>query len=157
MQKMLMNETELAARWSLSPKTLQRWRSEGRGPRYMKMSKRVVYPIDEVFDFESRALHSATWARATDVVFPDGSKLMDAREISYVTALPLYVFTQKQVREALGIPYRQVEKLIRFDYEEVLAWARRWSQDAEDQGIHAKIDPGEQRRSLQQALASLPV
>ena len=157
MQKMMMNETELAARWNLSPKTLQRWRSEGRGPRYMKMSKRVVYPIDEVFDFESRALHSATWARATDVVFPDGSKLMDAREISYVTALPLYVFTQKQVREALGIPHRRVEKLIRFDYEEVIAWAKRWSQDSEDQGIHAKIDPGEQRRSLQQALASLPV
>ena len=44
-----------------------------------------------------------------------------------------------------------------FDYEEVIAWAKRWSQDAEDQGIHAKIDPGEQRRSLQQALASLPV
>ena len=157
MQKMMMNENELAARWNISPKTLQRWRSEGRGPRFMKMSKRVVYPIDEVFDFESRALHSATWARATDVVFPDGSKLMDAREISYVTALPLYVFTQKQVREALGIPHRRVEKLIRFDYEEVIAWAKRWSQDAEDQGIHAKIDPGEQRRSLQQALASLPV
>ena len=157
MQKMMMNENELATRWNISPKTLQRWRSEGRGPRYMKMSKRVVYPIDEVFDFESRALHSATWARATDVVFPDGSKLMDAREISYVTALPLYVFTQKQVREALGIPHRRVEKLIRFDYEEVIAWAKRWSQDAEDQGIHAKIDPGEQRRSLQQALASLPV
>lgn len=157
MQKMMMNETELAARWNLSPKTLQRWRSEGRGPRYMKMSKRVVYPIDEIFDFESRALHSATWARATDVVFPDGSKLMDARAISYVTALPLYVFTQKQVREALGIPHRRVEKLIRFDYDEVIAWAKRWSQEAEDQGIHAKIDPGEQRRSLQQALASLPV
>jgi hypothetical protein len=120
MQKMMMNETELAARWNLSPKTLQRWRSEGRGPRYMKMSKRVVYPIDEIFDFESRALHSATWAKAPDVVLSDGSKLMDAREISYVTALPLYVFTQKQVREALGIPHRRVEKLIRFDYEEVV-------------------------------------
>ena len=156
MKKMMMNETELAARWNLSPKTLQRWRSEGRGPRYMKMSKRVVYPIDEIFDFESRALHSATWAKAPDVVLPDGSKLMDAREISYVTALPLYVFTQKQVREALGIPHRRVEKLIRFDYEEVIAWAKRWSQEAEDQGIHAQIDPSEQRRSLQQALASMP-
>ena len=97
MQKMMMNETELAARWNLSPKTLQRWRSEGRGPRFMKMSKRVVYPIDEIFDFESRALRAATWAKATDVILP-GPKLMDAREISYVTALPLYVFTQKQVR-----------------------------------------------------------
>ncbi len=122
----------------------------------MKMSKRVVYPIDEIFDFESRALRAATWAKATDVILP-GPKLMDAREISYVTALPLYVFTQKQVREALGIPHRRVEKLIRFDYDEVIAWVKRWSQEAEEQGIHAQIDPGEQRRSLQQALAALPV
>lgn len=52
MQKMMMNETELATRWNISPKTLQRRRSEGRGPRFMKMSKRVVYPIDEILDYE---------------------------------------------------------------------------------------------------------
>ena len=51
MQKMMMNETELATRWNISPKTLQRRRSEGRGPRFMKMSKRVVYPIDEILDY----------------------------------------------------------------------------------------------------------
>ncbi|MBU2855910.1 hypothetical protein HF289_03155 [Acidithiobacillus ferrooxidans] len=157
MKKMMMNENEPAARWNISPKTLQRWRSEGRGPRFMKMSKRVVHPIDEVFIFESQALRSATWAKASDVVLPDGSKLMDAREISYVTGLPLYIFTQRNVREALGIPHRRVEKLIRFDCDEVMAWAKRWSQEARDQGIEARIDPDEQRRSLQQALASLPV
>ena len=31
----VLNENELAQRWGLSPKTLQRWRSEGRGPRYL--------------------------------------------------------------------------------------------------------------------------
>jgi hypothetical protein len=66
-----------------------------------------------------------------------------------VTALPLYVFTQKQVREALGIPHRRVEKPIRFNHDEVIAWVNRWSKEAADQGIHAQIDPGEQRRSLQ--------
>jgi hypothetical protein len=40
----VLNENELAQRWGLSPKTLQRWRSEGRGPRYLKLSKRVSYP-----------------------------------------------------------------------------------------------------------------
>ena len=29
MQKMMMNENELASRWNIIPKTLQRWRSEG--------------------------------------------------------------------------------------------------------------------------------
>lgn len=141
MRKMMMNENELATRWNISPKTLQRWRSEGRGPRFMKMSKRVVYPIDEVFDFESQALRSATWEQASDVVLPSGSKLVDAHEISYMTGLPLYVFTQKQMREALGIPHRRVQKLIRFDRDEVMVWAKRWLQDAQDQGIDVKPIP----------------
>lgn len=148
MQKMMMNENELATRWNISPKTLQRWRSEGRGPRFMKMSKRVVYPIDEVFDFESKALRVSTWEQASDVVLPSGSKLMDPREISYVTGLPLYIFTQKQMREALGIPHRRVQKLVRFDRDEVMAWAKRWVQDAQDQGIGVKADPASQSRSV---------
>jgi hypothetical protein len=32
-------ETELARRWNVSIKTLQRWRSEERGPPYIKLSK----------------------------------------------------------------------------------------------------------------------
>ena len=63
MQKMAMNEMELAQRWGLSPKTLQRWRSEARGPRYLKLSTRVTYPMDEIIDFEQRALHESTWQR----------------------------------------------------------------------------------------------
>lgn len=47
--------------------------------------------------------------------------------------------------------------LIRFDRDEVMAWAGRWSQEAKDQGIDAKTDPASQYRSLLQALASLPV
>ncbi len=54
-------------------------------------------------------------------------------------------------------PHRRVQKLIRFDRDEVMAWARRWLQDAKDQGIDAKADPAGQYRSLQQALASLAV
>lgn len=46
MQQIAINENELATRWGVSPKTLQRRRSEGRGPRYLKLSKRVSYPLD---------------------------------------------------------------------------------------------------------------
>ena len=66
MQKMMMNETELATRWNISPKTLQRRRSEGRGPRFMKMSKRVVYPIDEILDYELVAEHQGPGHRRDD-------------------------------------------------------------------------------------------
>jgi predicted DNA-binding transcriptional regulator AlpA len=60
----VLNENELAQRWGLSPKTLQRWRSEGRGPRYLKLSKRVSYPLDSVFEFERSALHDSTSERS---------------------------------------------------------------------------------------------
>ncbi len=59
-----LNENELAQRWGLSPKTLQRWRSEGRGPRYLKLSKRVSYPLESVIEFERGALHDSTSERA---------------------------------------------------------------------------------------------
>ena len=60
----VLNENELAQRWGVSPKTLQRWRSEGRGPRYLKLSKRVGYPVDAVIEFERQARHDSTSERA---------------------------------------------------------------------------------------------
>jgi predicted DNA-binding transcriptional regulator AlpA len=60
----VLKETELAQRWGLSAKTLQRWRSEGRGPRYLKLSKRVGYPLDLIVEFEREALHASTSGRA---------------------------------------------------------------------------------------------
>jgi transposase-like protein len=39
MEKYVLSENELAERWGVNPKTLQRWRSEGRGPHYLKLSK----------------------------------------------------------------------------------------------------------------------
>ena len=59
----VLNENELAQRWGLSPKTLQRWRSEGRGPRYLKLSKRVSYPLESVIEFERGARHDSTSER----------------------------------------------------------------------------------------------
>ena len=47
MTKLNLTETELAQRWGISPKTLQRWRSENRGPSYLKLSKRVTYPVED--------------------------------------------------------------------------------------------------------------
>jgi predicted DNA-binding transcriptional regulator AlpA len=63
-ERRVLSETELAQRWGLSPKTLQRWRSEGRGPRYLKLSKRVSYPVEAIIEFEREALHDSTSERA---------------------------------------------------------------------------------------------
>ncbi|MDD2663041.1 MAG: helix-turn-helix domain-containing protein [Dechloromonas sp.] len=45
-------ETELALRWNVSAKTLQRWRCDGVGPPYIKLSKAVRYPVDEIVAYE---------------------------------------------------------------------------------------------------------
>ena len=40
--RQVLSEADLASRWGMSPKTLQRWRMEGRGPHYLKLGKRVT-------------------------------------------------------------------------------------------------------------------
>lgn len=49
------NESELALRWNLSVKTLQRWRSDKRGPPYFKLvSKAVRYAVDDIVAYEQQ-------------------------------------------------------------------------------------------------------
>ena len=48
-----LNQVELARRWSLSHRTLERWRWEGRGPRYLKVGGRVVYRLEDVEAYEA--------------------------------------------------------------------------------------------------------
>jgi hypothetical protein len=48
-----LNQTELSARWNLSPRTLERWRWLGEGPRYLKLGGRVLYRVEDVEAFES--------------------------------------------------------------------------------------------------------
>ena len=62
-ERRVLSETELANRWGVSPKTLQRWRTEGRGPKYLKLSKRVTYPLDAIAEYEHCALHVSTSER----------------------------------------------------------------------------------------------
>ena len=59
-QRLILTEADLASRWAMSPKTLQRWRMEGRGPHYLKMGRRVNYPLNAVIAFESCIQHVST-------------------------------------------------------------------------------------------------
>lgn len=52
MDKGYMTEIELAAYWGISPKTLQRWRGDGRGPDYVKFGRCVRYPLGAAAAFE---------------------------------------------------------------------------------------------------------
>jgi len=47
-----LNQTELAERWTISARTLERWRWKGEGPAYLKIGGRVVYRIEDVLAYE---------------------------------------------------------------------------------------------------------
>lgn len=55
-----LSTRELAERWSISPRTLERWRWAGEGPRFLKLGGRVVYRIADIEAFEAAHLHTRT-------------------------------------------------------------------------------------------------
>jgi hypothetical protein len=66
MSKTYLTATTLAARWHLTPHTLSQWRWNGRGPRFSKMGKKILYELKHVEDFEERAVHQNTSYRIFD-------------------------------------------------------------------------------------------
>ncbi len=59
-----LNQIELAARWNVSHRTLERWRWSGEGPRYIKIGGRVVYRLEDVEEFEAHQLRESTANKA---------------------------------------------------------------------------------------------
>lgn len=51
-----LTPTELAARLRLKVSTLANWRHAGSGPRFIKLGRRVVYPLTEVEAWEKARL-----------------------------------------------------------------------------------------------------
>ena len=47
------NQVQLARRWSLSPRTLERWRWLKQGPQYLRIGGRVVYRAEDIEAFEA--------------------------------------------------------------------------------------------------------
>ena len=50
------NQTELARRWRMSPRSLERWRWQGIGPRYLKLNGRICYRESDILEYEAAAL-----------------------------------------------------------------------------------------------------
>jgi predicted site-specific integrase-resolvase len=48
-----LNEIQLAELWGMKRNTLQKWRSAGLGPKYIKRVGRVVYRKSDIVDFEN--------------------------------------------------------------------------------------------------------
>jgi len=55
-----LNQAELARRWNISSRTLERWRWLGEGPVYLKLGGRVSYRLEDVEYYEATHLHANT-------------------------------------------------------------------------------------------------
>ena len=55
-----LTQNELARRWRMSERTLERWRWLGQGPRFMKLGGRVIYRLEDVEAFEAEQLREIT-------------------------------------------------------------------------------------------------
>jgi predicted site-specific integrase-resolvase len=59
-----LNQRELAERWGISARTLERWRWVGARPRFLKLGGRVVYRLEDIEAYESEQLRDSTTARS---------------------------------------------------------------------------------------------
>ena len=58
-----LNQRQLAERWDLSEATIERWRSEGIGPVFLKLQGQVRYRIEDIEAFEVDSLRKSTSER----------------------------------------------------------------------------------------------
>ena len=147
MGELHLNENELGKRWGVSPKTLQRWRMEDRGPAYLKLSKKVIYAMEDIVAYEASqkrvrensyafaVQHAANpvSAEASDSSIqgvsqagkrePTASPFIADVEAARATKLPKYYFTNAAKRSEMEIPHYLVGKHVRFKLEEVRKWA----------------------------------
>ncbi len=53
-------QNQLSEHWQISTHTLERWRSEGIGPIFLKMQGQVRYRLSDILAFEQEALRKST-------------------------------------------------------------------------------------------------
>jgi Helix-turn-helix domain len=51
-----LTQLDVARRWRISPRTLERWRWIGGGPQYLRVGGRVIYRLADIEAFEQAQL-----------------------------------------------------------------------------------------------------
>ena len=54
------NQKQLATRWDVSEASLERWRCEGIGPKFLKLCGRVLYRQVDIEAYEESCLATST-------------------------------------------------------------------------------------------------
>ncbi len=52
-ERAYLTSKELADRWRLSDQTLANWRYAGKGPPFIRVGTRVLYPVEGIHAFEN--------------------------------------------------------------------------------------------------------
>ena len=65
METVHLKQDQVAARWNLSEATLERWRSEGIDPKFLKLRGQVRYRLVDIEAFEFSCLATSTQSRVT--------------------------------------------------------------------------------------------
>lgn len=60
METVHLNQKQLAKRWQISEASLERWRSEGIGPKFLKLCGRVIYRQVDIEAYEESCLATST-------------------------------------------------------------------------------------------------
>ncbi len=82
MTETCLNQIDLARRWRISPRTLERWRWLGEGPRYLKLGGRVLYRAADIEAYEqsiiclTKADASRPWHDCADSNALDGAGII---------------------------------------------------------------------------------
>ena len=69
-----LNQIDLARRWRISERTLERWRWLKQGPAYLKIGGRVAYRIEDVEAFEAGRLRGAAIGTRGDGALANGAR-----------------------------------------------------------------------------------
>ena len=59
---------EVADRWRVSPRTLERWRMNGTGPVWLRLTGRVLYRVEDILRYERSHLQFPTVAVEDELV-----------------------------------------------------------------------------------------
>ena len=54
------DQLQLAERWGLSTATLERWRTNGTGPKYIRLPGKVIYRLCDIEAYENECLVAST-------------------------------------------------------------------------------------------------
>lgn len=58
-RRLHLNQLELAERWRLSGRTLEKWRQTDRGPPHLRIGGRIIYRLEDVIAYEAANLRGS--------------------------------------------------------------------------------------------------